>query len=102
MDADGIIERRRIGSFWLDAQFRGCGLGDVARAALVFDNLRPAAYDRNDSRRHGVCSRRADLAFHERTAVDGSHTTSLSRPGKHSVNVRNALGLSGIFAIPDY
>ena len=36
----------RLGALWIHGQFCQRGLGDVARAPLVFHDLRPVAYDR--------------------------------------------------------
>ena len=94
LDAHGRAERRRTGVILLDGHLRFGRLGDVARAALVFDDLWVAVHGGPGAGGNGVCHHGVDLALRPGAALGSCE--ALAFPGSRQLpaDLRHALGVS--------
>src|SRR6266849_1116338 len=102
MGEHGGAERRRAGALRFDRYIRFGRLCDVAGAALVLDDLWSAVHGGPGACCVGVLHSGIDLAFRTGTSLGSCEAFVFSGPRKFSAGLRDALGVPGVLAVPDY
>ncbi len=85
-----------------DGHLRRVRLDDVARAALVLDDLRRADHGRPGPDRAGVPDRRAGVAEPPPAARRHRRARALPRSREPDARVRDAVGVLLVLAVPDH
>ena len=100
--AHAAVERRRSRHLRRHHHIRVVRLDDVARAALVLDNLRRADHGWTGAVVAGVPDHRARVAQPPRAARSHRRAGALPRSRQPDARVRDALGVLLVLAVPDH
>src|SRR5262249_10867180 len=97
-----IIERPRTGAIRTDGNLCFYRLGDVARAAVVLDDVRDIGDGRAGLVGDGVCHRRHRAAVAIQTALRSCAAFSPARPRQVDARVLDAVDLLRVLTVFDH
>ena len=99
---DAEAQRRRPARVRLDDHLRGLRLADVARAALVLDDLWRAHHGRTGALGDGIRDRRARVARSPGTLQRAHHDEPLPRSRQPDDGVHDVVDLFRLLAVPHH